>query len=153
MYIRDGNLQDLPSMIALLEQLFSIEEDFIFDAKKHQTALNHIIKEPNCGCKVAENTQGEVIGMCTAQWVYSTATGNKSAWMEDLVVAQAQRQQQVGQQLLQHITQWAQQQGCGRIQLVYDLNNTPAINFYQKHRFNQTQLGVFSKPLDIKSLK
>lgn len=148
MHIRDANLNDLLDMTALLKQLFDIEEDFEFDPKKHQMALRHIINDPHCGCKVAEKQNGKVIGMCTAQWVYSTATGNQSAWIEDLVVSESQRNQKVGQQLLKHITQWAQQQGCGRIQLVYDLNNRPAINFYQKHDFNKSQLGVFSKAIN-----
>lgn len=145
MHIRDARLQDLNAMTNLLEQLFAIEEDFQFDAQKHQAAFKNILKDPHSTCKVAENNQGKVVGMCTAQWVYSTATGNKSAWMEDLIVEKNSRGQKIGEQLLKHITQWAQQQGCGRIQLVYDLNNTPAINFYQKHQFNRTQLGVFSQ--------
>lgn len=149
MHIRDATLADLPAMVGLLEQLFTIEADFQFDAEKHQAAFKEIIKDTHCGCKVAENNQGKVIGMCTAQWVYSTATGNKSAWMEDLVVEEGYRGQKVGEQLLEHITQWCKTQGCGRLQLVYDLNNAPAIGFYQKHQFNKTQLGVFTKLITL----
>lgn len=148
MLIRNATLDDVPSMINLLEQLFSIEEDFIFNAQKHALAFRTIIKDTHCGCIVAENKQGKVIGLCSAQWVYSTVTGNKSAWIEDFVVDQEFRGQQIGQELLKHITQWCKDQGCGRLQLVYDVENEPAIKFYEKHHFNKMKLGVFSKQLD-----
>ncbi|WP_028486047.1 GNAT family N-acetyltransferase [Thiomicrorhabdus chilensis] len=147
MNIRDANSSDLNAMTDLLKQLFSIEADFEFDAQKHQTALAHIIQSVDCVCKVATNEQDRVIGMGTAQWVYSTATGNKSAWIEDLVIDQKYRSQGIGQQLLNQIIECCQKAGCSRAQLVYDLENEAAIEFYRKQAFNQTRLGVFSKSL------
>uniref|UniRef100_Q31FY7 Acetyltransferase, GNAT family n=1 Tax=Hydrogenovibrio crunogenus (strain DSM 25203 / XCL-2) TaxID=317025 RepID=Q31FY7_HYDCU len=149
MFIRNADQNDLTAITSLLEQLFSIEADFDFDAEKHQAALTHIIQETDCACIVAANNQNQVIGVCTAQWVYSTATGNKSAWIEDMVIDQAYRGQGIGQKLLNHIIEWCQQAGCGRAQLVYDLENTAAIEFYRKQDFKKTQLGVFSIPLHI----
>ncbi|MDX1347403.1 MAG: GNAT family N-acetyltransferase [Thiomicrorhabdus chilensis] len=147
MNLRDANTSDLDDMTRLLEQLFSIEADFQFDAQKHQAALRHIIQSVDCVCKVATNEQDRVIGMGTAQWVYSTATGNKSAWIEDLVIDQKYRSQGIGQQLLNQIIECCQKAGCSRAQLVYDLENDAAIEFYRKQSFNQTRLGVFSKPV------
>jgi RimJ/RimL family protein N-acetyltransferase len=137
-------------MVRLLEQLFAIEDDFKFNAQKHRLAFIEIIKDSHCGCKVAENKQGNVIGMCSAQWVYSTSTGNKSAWVEDLVVEEAFRGHQIGEELLTRMTQWCKDQGCGRVQLAYDVENKPAITFYEKHHFSKMRLGVFTKLLNDK---
>ncbi|WP_040725500.1 GNAT family N-acetyltransferase [Thiomicrorhabdus sp. Kp2] len=144
---RQAKLSDLASLINLLEILFSIEEDFEFNPSHHKKALTNIITNIDCCCMVATNTEKEVIGMCCAQWVYSTASGQKSAWLEDMVIAPQHQNRGIGKQLIEATQNWALKQGCNRIQLVYDLANQPAIEFYKKGNFNQTQLGVFSKPL------
>ena len=147
MEIRAAEYRDIPDMIQLLKQLFEIEVDFNFSPDKHRAGLSAIIQDNNCGAFVAENDNKNIVGMCMAQWVISTATGQKSAWMEDLIVTHEYRGKGIGNQLIESIQTWAIAQGCNRIQLVYDLANQPAITFYEKAKFNHTQLGVFSKPL------
>ncbi len=147
MSIRTAESNDIPQMIQLLKLLFEIEADFEFNPAKHQAALTAIIDDDSCGALVATDENQTVVGMCMAQWVISTATGKKSAWMEDLVVLPEYRSCGVGKQLIEAIQQWAIDQGCNRIQLVYDLDNLPAIGFYQNQGFNSTRLGVFSKPI------
>ncbi|GAB6069211.1 GNAT family N-acetyltransferase [Thiomicrorhabdus hydrogeniphila] len=147
MKIRAAERKDIPEMIQLLKDLFEIEVDFEFSPEKHHAGLSAIIMDKNCGAVVAENDHKNIVGMCMAQWVISTATGQKSAWMEDLIVAHEYRGKGIGKQLIESIQGWAIEQGCNRIQLVYDLANQPAITFYEKAKFNHTQLGVFSKPL------
>lgn len=144
--IQPAKIQHLDELVALLKLLFSKEADFDFAPVKHTKALKQIIEDEHCGCYVALQNR-KVIGMCTAQWVFSTATGEKSAWLEDLVVTDQSQGQGIGKKLLTAIEDWATQQGCNRVQLVYDLHNQPAISFYQKRGFQTTQLGVFSKPI------
>ncbi|WP_321324007.1 GNAT family N-acetyltransferase [Thiomicrorhabdus sp.] len=147
MKIRPAECKDIPDMIQLLKVLFEIEVDFEFSPEKHHAGLSAVIQDQNCGAFVALSDNEKLVGMCTAQWVISTATGQKSAWMEDLIVANKYRGNGVGHQLIEAIQRWAIEQGCNRIQLVYDLANQPAIEFYEKRNFNHTKLGVFTKPL------
>ena len=143
--IRPAQLSDLESLVSLLEMLFSIEEDFTFNPTNHKKALANIISHPDCCCMVAIDINHKVIGMCCAQWVYSTASGQKSAWLEDLIITHQHRGNGIGKQLIETVKTWAIEQGCNRIQLAYDLANQSAIEFYEKEYFNHTQLGIFTK--------
>ena len=144
---RQAKLSDLETLINLLEMLFSIEEDFTFNPANHKKALTNIINHSDCCCMVAIDVNNEVIGMCCAQWVYSTASGQKSAWLEDLIINHQYQGYGIGKQLIETVQTWAIEQGCNRIQLAYDLANQPAIKFYEKGKFNHTQLGIFTKNL------
>ncbi|WP_319380158.1 GNAT family N-acetyltransferase [Thiomicrorhabdus sp.] len=145
-FIQPARPEDIPSMVELLKVLFAIEADFSFDPVKHRNAFAHIVASSDCSAMLAVE-DGKVIGMCTAQWVYSTATGQKSAWIEDVVVHPQCQGKGVGKRLMSAITQWCQNQGCNRLQLVYDLQNDAAIHFYRKQGFSETRLGVFTKPV------
>lgn len=147
MKIRAAELTDIDAMTGLLRLLFEIEADFEFNPAKHQLAFNDIINDKHCAAFVAINTQQQVIGMCLAQWVISTATGKKSAWVEDMIIHPEYRRKGIGQNLIHVIQKWARLQGCNRMQLAYDIHNQPAIEFYQNLDFNPTQLGIFTKPI------
>ncbi|MBF6057984.1 MULTISPECIES: GNAT family N-acetyltransferase [Thiomicrorhabdus] len=144
--IQPAQPQDISPMVELLRILFAIEVDFNFDPVKHRTAFEHIVADENCGALLALS-EDKVIGMCTAQWVYSTATGQKSAWIEDVIVHPDFQGKGVGHLLMEAITQWCRNNGCNRMQLAYDLQNQAAIHFYLKQEFTKTQLGIFSKPI------
>jgi len=144
--IRQAQATDINQMSALLQTLFSIEADFIFDADLSQSALQKIIDDSERCALVASNGR-KIIGMCSAQWVYSTASGKKSAWIEDVVLHPDFRGQGIGTKMMDELLVWCRDSGCNRAQLVYDLDNQPAIDFYQKQAFSSTRLGVFSKTL------
>lgn len=142
--IQPADPSHLDEMVELLKQLFSIEADFHFDAAKHHQGMQHIIEDSR-GLYLVALEQNRVIGMCCAQWLYSSAEGAKSAWIEDMVVLPSHQQQGIGKQLLNATLDWCQTQGCTRAQLVYDTENKHAIGYYQHQQWQQTQLGVFKK--------
>ncbi|QKI90148.1 GNAT family N-acetyltransferase [Thiomicrorhabdus xiamenensis] len=144
--IQHAQRQNIAQMTELLRILFSIEADFEFAPEKHRSALQKIIEQPDCGALVALDGD-ELIGMCTAQWVYSTATGQKSAWIEDVIVHPEYQGKGIGTQLMNALKEWCRENGCNRMQLVYDLENRPAIDFYRNQGFTNTRLGVFSKAI------
>lgn len=138
-------------MLTLLKQLFAIEADFAFDAEKQRTGLTQLIHssldaEPRAAVFVA--TQNEkVVAMCSCQLVTSTAEGGTSGLVEDVIVDQAFRTQGIGQQLMQHVEQWARARGLKRLQLLADTNNTPALGFYTKQGWQSTRLTALIKKL------
>ncbi|KUJ72501.1 GNAT family N-acetyltransferase [Thiomicrospira sp. WB1] len=144
MTYRHATLDDVNEMIALLQRLFSIEAAFTFDPARHRVALQAIIDAPNA-CAMVATKAGRVVGMGTAQWVYSTASGAKSAWLEDIVVTPDCQRQGIATGLVKTLTDWCKQAGCNRMQLVYDPDNLPAIHFYPAQGFHPAKLGVYSK--------
>ncbi len=94
--------------------------------------------------QVAEYNK-EVIGMCSAQTLISTAEGGIVAVVEDLVVDKRFRGLGIGRMLLESIEAWSRQSGLKRLQLLADSNNQPALHFYQQNNWQPTQLICIRK--------
>jgi GNAT superfamily N-acetyltransferase len=139
--IRKGCIQDIPALVGLLKALFEIEEDFKFDQAKQKAGLKMFLdsKSDERILLVAES-DGEVIGMCSAQALVSTAEGAMSAMLEDMIVKEGFRGKGVGKKLMDEILAWAKDHKITRLQLLADKNNSKAIWFYRKNLWENTRL-------------
>lgn len=144
MKIRAAHKDDINELALLLKQLFSIEEDFTFEADKQKRGLGLLLDSDNSRIFVAEE-YGRVIGMVTGQLVISTAEGELSLLIEDMVVDRQQRGKGAGRELLQMITEWAKKRGAHRMQLLADLNNHRAFSFYEREEWDRTNLVCLRK--------
>lgn len=142
--IRQAQSSDLTVMIKLLEQLFSIEQDFVFSPEKHRLGLKLMLNQPQAMVLVAE-MNNQVVGMITMQLLVSTAEGAGVGLIEDLVVDGAYRQQGIGTRLLAAMQAKAKLLGLKRIQLLADRDNEPALLFYQKHDWMMTHMICMRK--------
>lgn len=140
--LRVATAADVPALVALLAALFAIEQDFAPDHDKQARGLAGVISSPLGVVAVAATHEGDVVGMCSAQLVFSTAEGAWSAWVEDVVVAAAWRGRGVGRSLLGHVLDWAAARGATRAQLLVDLDNPPALGFYRHLGWAETQLAA-----------
>eukprot|EP00831_Metopus_contortus_P079321 TRINITY_DN7868_c0_g4_i1.p1 TRINITY_DN7868_c0_g4~~TRINITY_DN7868_c0_g4_i1.p1 ORF type:complete len:533 (-),score=138.97 TRINITY_DN7868_c0_g4_i1:1363-2961(-) len=141
---RKATKKDIPAMVELLRQLFSIEQDFDFNHDKHLTGLKMLCDDKDSYILVAESA-GQVIGMCTLQILISTAEGDKVGLIEDMVVEAETRNKGVGSLLLERISTWAHESGLKRLQLLADLDNSTAFDFYRKHNWRETKLLCLRK--------
>lgn len=136
-----AQVEDIPALTGLLDTLFTIEQDFTPDHTKQQQGLVLLLKQPDMAyLAVAKTEDGKVIGMASAQLVVSTAEGAFSAWVEDVVVHAEYRQHGIGSALLANVLAWAASKGATRAQLLADLDNTPALNFYERTGWKITRL-------------
>lgn len=142
--IEPATEQDIDALGALLQQLFAIEADFHFDAAKTGRALQQLINDARA-CVLVAREDDDIIGMCTAQLVISTAEGAYSAWVEDVVVDSQQRGKGLGKQLLNALEEWAKGQGATRLQLLADMQNQPALEFYRHNGWQQLQLQAWRR--------
>jgi len=144
--LRTAKPSDIPQLVELLKELFTIEADFDFDEDKQARGLNLLLKSEKDCILVAELlSDNRVLGMCTVQTLISTAEGGAVGLLEDLIVAADFRHQGIGAKLLAEAVNWANCQGLKRLQLLADKNNLPALNFYQKQGWNSTQLVCLRK--------
>lgn len=141
-FITPATSEDIPVMVNLLQQLFSIEQDFVPNAEKQQRGLELLLKNPLATILVAKTAEQQVIGMCSVQRVVSTAQGSFAAWIEDVIVAENFRHQGVATELLAAATTWAKQHGATRLQLLVDTQNLPAMQFYERLGWRATQLSA-----------
>ena len=132
---------DLPVLVLLLRELFTIEQGFSADASRQERGLRLLLEHPDrAAIFVARDEAGRVIGMVSGQLVFSTAEGAPSVWIEDLVVAAAWRKHGVGRALLERIGEWARSRGATRAQLLVDTCNEPAEHFYHRLGWERTSL-------------
>ncbi len=138
---RRAEERDIPALVELLKELFSIEEDFSFDPAKQERGLRELLRLPEERCvMVAEDAAGKAAAMATMQFVFSTAEGAPSGWIEDMVVRKDLRGQGVGREILSALLAWGASKGATRFQLLADKGNAPALDFYKKTGWSGTQL-------------
>ncbi len=131
-------------MVALLRLLFSLEEDFTFCPGQQRTGLEMMLKNDRGILLVAEKNT-EIIGMCSGQLMVSTAEGGLSLLVEDVVVDKSRQRNGVATALLGGLQDWGTKKNVVRLQLLADRSNSPALNFYHKLQWHQTQLICLCK--------
>jgi len=147
--IRKAVSTDMDAMIELLRLLFAIETDFVFDNDRQRAGLTFLLKPDDACCVLVAECAGQVVGMCTAQLLMSTAEGGIKAVIEDVVVSEGCRRQGMGAKLLTAIKQWAVDKGARRLDLLADRRNQPALSFYQQLGWFETELMCLQKKTGI----
>lgn len=132
-------------MLGLLEELFSIESDFTFNPNKSRMGLEIMIPETNKNAFFIADCQGYIAGMCSIQTLISTAEGEMSGIIEDVVVDRKFRRKGIATQLLDAAQEWANDKGFKRLQLLADVTNRAAIDFYHANRWSKTQMICLRK--------
>lgn len=142
--IRFATADDVPAMVALLDQLFTLERDFTPNPQRQRTGLDLLLAQSGAKIWVAELDPG-VVAMVSLQTVISTAEGGPVGWVEDLIVADPWRGLGIGSRLLASVENWAKANGLSRLQLLADRANSPALDFYAANGWVLTQLGAVRK--------
>lgn len=141
---RQAKQSDIVGLLPLLETLFGIEKDFIFDQEKQIQGLELLLTSATAEVIVA-STEDMVVGMVTGQLVISTAQGGNSLLVEDLVVHTEHRRKGIATQLLQAVCHWGEKNGASRTQLLADKNNEAGLHFYARQEWLTTDLICLRK--------
>jgi len=147
MLIRQAKKQDLNEIADLLAVLFLIESDFVIDRDKQIRGISLLLENNSKGIVFVSEYHGRVIAMCSLQYLISTAEGGLVGLIEDMVVETKYSRQGVGSRLIEFVIEYARNMGLSRIQLLADKLNKPALNFYKKFKFANTNLQVLRKML------
>lgn len=142
--VRSASTSDLSGMSNLLDDLFSIEKDFTPDVRRQRRGLATLMESKRATILVAV-AGSQIIGMCTLQPLISTAEGGTVGMVEDMVIAEPWRGKGVGRMLLEALEAKAREQQMSRLQLLTDLDNEPARQFYSRLLWRPTQLIAMRK--------
>lgn len=128
--IRKANDNDLPAIFGLIKELAEFEKglDKVTNSIQQMQAEKDFFQ-----CYVAEK-DNEVVGMALYYFVYYTWVG-KSLYLEDLIVKEAYRGQNIGTMLMEKMMEVAREENCKRFRLQVLHWNEPAISFYEKNGF------------------
>lgn len=145
--IEEPDSRDVPAMLELLAELFTQERDFRPDPEKQLRALRLILANPEQGRLFVARTRGRVAGMATVLSTVSTAEGGPVLLLEDVVVSASSRGNGIGGRLVDHILDWAGEQGFLRVSLLTDAENDGAQRFYQNRGFVPSAMRLFRRNL------
>ncbi len=133
--IEPATLDDLPLLVDLLEDLFSMEADFVPNREKQERGLRLILEQPSRGRIFVLRNDHRVIGMINLLITISTAEGGFVLLMEDVVVHRDHRGQGYGSALLEHAIKFAREKNFLRITLLTDRDNQASKRFYLSRGF------------------
>lgn len=137
--IRNATTADLGGMTTLLGELFTIEADFTPDVRRQRQGLASLMATADATLLVAVEKK-KIVGMCTLQPLISTAEGGTVGMVEDLVVSEKSRGRGIGGKLIDRIEEIAKERQMSRLQLLTDLDNDQALEFYNKHQWERLNL-------------
>lgn len=126
--IRDAAADDFPAVLELVKELavYQGTPEKVLNTVAQMNAEKEFFR-----CLVAENEQGEIVGIASYFFAYYTWVG-KSLYLDDLVVKQSQRGRQAGSRLLKAVVDIAAREHCKRVRWLVSDWNKPAIAFYEK---------------------
>ncbi|KAB8319707.1 GNAT family N-acetyltransferase [Tolypothrix campylonemoides VB511288] len=130
--IRDANSSDISTLMELIR--LKAEFDGCLDfleatPKKLEDTL--FCENPLAFVLLAE-INGNPIGFATYHRIYSTFLAQPGIWLDDLYIKAEYRRLGIGEALIKRLCQITQKIEGGRIDWIVAVNNTPAIEFYEK---------------------
>ena len=139
---------DIPELVELLKALFDQEAEFEPNSNAQKKALSKIILDATIGIILVARDDEKILGMINLLFSESTALGSKVAILEDMVVLAKSRGEGIGSQLIDFAIGEAKKEGCKRITLLTDIENTKAQSFYQKKGFVKSKMTPYRLLLD-----
>jgi ribosomal protein S18 acetylase RimI-like enzyme len=130
--IRDANVRDVSTIMELLKLKAKFDgcPDFLkATPKKLEETL--FCEKPLAFVLLAELDKN-AIGFATYHQIYSTFLAQPGIWLDDLYIKAEYRNRGIGEALIKRLCEMTQKIGGGRIDWTVAVNNTPAIQFYEK---------------------
>jgi GNAT superfamily N-acetyltransferase len=127
--IRPATPQDAALILRFIRELaeFEREPDAV---KATEESLKHALFGERSAEAVIAEQEGKPMGFALFFHNFSTWTGRKGLYLEDLYVTPEARGSGVGTTLLRHLAGIALDRDCGRFEWAVLDWNTPAIDFY-----------------------
>ncbi len=138
---------DLDAMADLLAELFTLESDFQPEREKQLRGLRLILENPQIGRLFVLRVDNQVAGMANALITISTAEGCPVLLLEDVIVRAKYRGQKLGRFLVEHVLDWARDNGMPRVTLLADKDNSPTLAFYERLGLEWSAMTVLRKKL------
>lgn len=137
--IKPATSRDVPVILRLIHGLAEYERA-ADEVTTTEDQLHAVLFGENPAAQVLIGREGDnPVAFAIYFFNFSTWTGRRGLYLEDLFVVPEERGKGYGRKLLVRLADVAQRQGCGRMEWVVLDWNQPAIEFYRR-------LGA--KPLD-----
>lgn len=129
--IRPATPADVGTVLQLIRDLAIYERDPDAVKATPETLHDALFGTPPAAEAVLAEIDGEAVGVALFFFNYSTWTGKRGLYLEDLFVREAARGTGTGTALLRHLARIAIQRDCPRFEWAVLDWNAPAIGFYE----------------------
>ena len=130
--LRAAQPSDIPHVLAFIRELGEYEKLAHEVVADETTLAAQLFGEHPAAEAVIAEEEGEAVGFALFFHNFSTWTGRRGLYLEDLYVTPDARGQGAGRALLTHLARLALDRGCGRFEWSVLDWNTPAVEFYRK---------------------
>jgi len=141
-----AGLKDREGLLQLLLAQFD-EHNIAMAAAKLEQAIEGPLKDPSRGLFLLALMDDEAVGVAYLTFTWTLEHGGKSAWLEELYVRPEQRQQGVGQAMLDAVCRMAKEHGCAAVDLEVEASQSRAEHLYQRAGFRPHQRRRWVKVL------
>ena len=157
LHIRAASREDVPLILQFVRELAEYEK-----APNDVVATEELLRQSLFGSDPAAECalafwDDEPAGFAVYFYNYSTWTGRRSLYLEDLFVQEHLRGKGIGKDLLRHLAAIAISKGCARMEWSVLDWNTPAIEFYKSlgavamdgwtvYRLDERAMERFARP-------
>ena len=142
--IRDAALDDLPRVVALLQELSLDEPREQSEGpllESYVSAFHHIEANPRHRLLVAED-EGRVVGTVTLMIVPNLSyRGQPWAHVDNVAVDRASRSKGIGEALMRYTVEEARRAGCYKLSLTSNKRRAEAHRFYRRLGFSASHEG------------
>jgi GNAT superfamily N-acetyltransferase len=147
--IRPATADDVPALLALVEQYWQFEEIDGFDAQRSAAVLRRALADEKLGRAWIARIGGAPAGYVFIVFVFSIEHGGLTAEIDEFFVLSEHRGHAVGAQLLAAAEAACRAAGCTRIALQLGRENEAARRFYRRRGYAERQgYELLDKGLD-----
>jgi GNAT superfamily N-acetyltransferase len=132
MKIRFATKEDVPSILNLIKGIAEYEK-LLNEVAASEEILYDSLFVKNAAEVLLGEHDGKIVGFALFFHNFSTFTGKRGLYLEDLYVLPEYRQLGFGKQFFSELMQIARQRDCGRMEWICLDWNTPAIQFYKEY--------------------
>lgn len=135
--VRDCDLNDLPALEKLTEELIStLENKDNIDIKRVSENLEKLINESNSQILVAE-INNVIVGFLNLSIRQTVMHFGRSCLIDELVITKSHRDVGIGRELILAAIEKSKIIDCCEIEVSTEFANTSAIEFYKKLGFQE----------------
>lgn len=146
--IRPTSLQDIDSILPMVEQYWRLEAIEGFDRQRIGRLLRRVFQDPQLGQGWFATVDGTPAGYLLAVYVFSLEHQGMTAEIDELFVAPAHRNLGLGGLMLSRAEAEFRARGCTNVSLQLGRHNESARRFYRRHGFaDRAGFGLVGKML------
>ncbi|MBI4667421.1 MAG: GNAT family N-acetyltransferase [Nitrospinae bacterium] len=143
--IRQASFDDIPAIVRLLCELYSIESMFTPRPDTHSAGLKMALDNPHLSRLLVVEHTSDVVAFANLQLMVSTYHGAMTIHIDDFIITRAHRQNGVGRILMNGVFDTAKKLGAPRVSVNIDKANSPAFAFYGKMGFVSMELERYQR--------